>query len=66
MASLLSFAHRVQLGGKVVVKIFQEKLSSVMIESSSNILDLHNSQFVRNIMIAERGMLSTLLTSFPR
>ena len=34
-----------------------------MIESSSNILDLYNSQFVRNIAIAERDMVFTLLTS---
>ena len=34
-----------------------------MIESSSNILHLYISQFVRNIAIDERDMLSTLLTS---
>ena len=37
-----------------------------MIESSSNILDLHISQFVRNIAIAERDVLSTVLNLSPR
>ena len=37
----------------------------MMIESSSNILDLYISQFLRNIVIAERDMLSILLTSPP-
>ena len=36
-----------------------------MTESSSNILDLYISQFLRNIAIAERDMLSILLTSSP-
>ena len=49
---------------KVVVKIFNEKRSSMMIEISSNIWDLYFSQFVRNIAIAEGDMLSTLLTTF--
>ena len=49
---------------KVVVKIFNEKRSSMMIEISCNIWDLYFSQFVRNIAIAEGDMLSTLLTTF--
>ena len=51
---------------KNLLRIFQEHLSSMMIESSSNILDLHISQFVRNIAIAERDMLSTVLNLSPR
>ena len=35
-----------------------------MIESSRNIFDLHISQFVRNIAIAERDMLSILIYLF--